>query len=202
VKPANHLPTDTVTSSAVGPLQQAVADARESYRASVADARAKWEAEAIVSFDKSEALRRAKAIEKYKYDNPFQRPLYKYQDWDDESVFRDMQDPTTRLERLLDAKLYRQYLKCMLVRAGGTASIARVKAWLAPHIPVDGDHVIRPNETELTNLVRRGRPATFVYADGLSKDLHSILTRSYMLRVGLHGVEFDWRAEHNDRSSW
>jgi hypothetical protein len=193
------------TTPAADPVQQAVIGAREAYRASVADAHPAWEKRSIDAWDKSELQRRSKFIADWKDDHPWssEKPIYKYADWDDESVFRDMQDPATRPARLLDARLYRQYLKCMLVRAGGTASIAQVKSWLAPHIPVDGEHVIRPNDAELANLIRKGRPFTTTYAENLSAELYQILTASYMVRVGLGGrVEFDWRAEHNDRSSW
>jgi hypothetical protein len=114
-----------------------------------------------------------------------------------------MCEPSTRLEKLLDAKLYRQYVKCKLVRAGGSAPVKQIQEWLAPYLPTTGESVIKPNGVELASLVRHGRPPTTTYAENLSAELYQILTASYMLRVGLGGrVEFDWRAEHNDRSSW
>ena len=205
-KPAMPFPAETDLALApVHPVQQAAIDARAAYQQSVAAARIRYESDAVAAWERSELQRREKFISAWKEDNPWssEKPHYKYADWNDESIFRDTCVPAMRLERLLEGRLYGQYLKCLLVRAGGSASIAQVKAWLAPHIPVDGEYVIRPNDTEPTNLVRRGRPSTTTYAENLSAELYQILTKTYMLTVGLGGrVEFDWSAEHNDRSSW
>jgi hypothetical protein len=205
-KPVMPFPTETDPVLApVDPVQQSAIDARAAYKQSVAAARSRYESDAVAAWERSELQRREKFISAWKEDHLWnsEKPRYKYPDWDDESIFRDRCEPAVRLERLLEAKLYGQYLKCLLVRAGGSTSIAQVKSWLAPHIPVDGEHVIKPNDAELANLMRKGRSATTTYTENLSAELYQILTNSYMLRVGLGGrVEFDWRAVHNDRSSW
>jgi hypothetical protein len=193
------------TPPAVDPVQQYAIDARAAYKQSVADARAKWEQSSVDAWERHEQQRHQQFISTWKEDNPWsdEKPQYKYTDWDEESVFRDTCEPSTRLEKLLNAKLYRQYVKCKLVRAGGTASVKQIQEWLAPYLPTTGEYVIKPNDTELANLVRHGRLATTTFAENLSADVYQILTKTYMLTVGLGGrVEFDWHTEHSDRSSW
>ena len=200
--------SDTATTTETAPLtpvEQAVSDSREAHKRAIADARTRYEQNALDAFERSEQLRKERFLSEWREENPWAdfKPYYKYAGWNDESVFRDLQEPQDRLQALLDAKLYEQYLKCLLVRHGGSATVKEIKEWLRPHIEVDGNREIRPGEHELARLMTKGYISSLKFAEGLSDELHALLTNSYMVRCGLHSrVEFSWMTEHNDRSSW
>ena len=196
---------ETPATEPLTPVQQAVADAREAHKRAIADAKVGYEQNALDAFERSERLRKEKFIAEWKEENtwPDFKPRWKYSGMDEESIFRDLQEPQHRLQALLDNKLYEQYLKCLLVRNGGTATVKQVQEWLRPYIPVEGDREIRPSDRELARLMTKGYTASLRFAEGLSDEVYTLLTDSYMIRCGLHGrVEFGWRTEHDDQSSW
>src|SRR5215469_5440426 len=117
IKPSYPFEADASPASTnpapLDPVAQAVADAKAAHSASVAAARTKWEADAVAAWEHSEAKRQERFILAWREDNAWSsaKPEYKYRDWsDDAAIFRDSLEPQHRLQALLDAKLYEQYL--------------------------------------------------------------------------------------------
>jgi hypothetical protein len=75
-----------------------------------------------------------------------------YDDYSGAEIFRASLRVEERIPMLLAVGEYVEATKCLIVRSGGTTTLAELRTFLAPHIPVDGTHTTVQDGRRFTDI--------------------------------------------------
>jgi hypothetical protein len=167
--PSLPFPPDTPTTP--NPVLESIGQMHDLHRAEVTRYREEFTTEASTAFERSEADRRAKWISDYTSRYYTEPKFLNGRTMSQDDQYRISRPPETRLQDLVDAKMFDQAARCYIVRFGAT-TVDQLKVGLAGYFPTTGTASI--TET----IPPRGGVRTqqeSVHATGLSPELASAL---------------------------
>lgn len=184
-------------------LNEARLTLRKQFEQKRAEQKQRFQIEAEQAYELEQRRAKERWIADWKRDN-YEPLQYPYTDWSDEDIYRVSLPHETRIEKLLEARMYSTALRCWLYRRGSKAPLSSVKDFLRPYLgEVDGDEeFFVEHVTEGAELTTVGRAQTtyrthhVVTCSGLSPELKAVL---HSLTVVRNVVYFAVRSEIIDR---
>lgn len=153
------------------PVLESIARMYDAHRAEVVKYREEFSVEASTAFDRSEADRRAKWIAEYRSRYYTEPKFLNGRIMSQVDQYRISRPYETRIQDLVDAKMFDQAARCYIVRFGAT-TVDQLKVGLAGYFPTTGTASI--TETTPPRGGVRTQQET-VHATGLSPELASAL---------------------------
>jgi hypothetical protein len=160
------------------PVLESIARIHDAHHAAVVKYREEFTAEASIAFERSETERRARWIAEYRSRYYTEPKFLNGRIMSQDDQYRISRPPETRLQDLVDAKLFDQAARCYIVRFGAT-TVDQLKVGLAGYFPITGTASITETVPPRGGVVTHRE---VIHSAGLSPELASAL--AHQVRFG------------------